>query len=99
MDYKDAIRTLFNETNALSVLSKGVCNGAFPDGPNGLISWSDWLIGLIEQLKGSDLDSGVTTLVIAAREFWEANNDASEESLLLDRALEPFSGKVPYSED
>lgn len=41
----------------------------------------------------------VVDLVIAAREFWDANNDLSEESKALDKALEPFASKVLYANE
>ncbi|MDP9590638.1 UNVERIFIED_ORG: putative circularly permuted ATP-grasp superfamily protein [Shinella zoogloeoides] len=42
------------------------------------------------------LPPDVVALVIAAREFWDVNNDLSEESQALDKALERFAEKVPY---
>ncbi|KAA3526096.1 hypothetical protein GOZ96_22780 [Agrobacterium vitis] len=41
----------------------------------------------------------VIDLVIAAREFWDAHNDLSNESHALDKALEPFSARVPYENE
>ncbi len=38
-------------------------------------------------------------LVVAAREFWDAHNDLSEESTALDIALEPFSARIPYANE
>lgn len=38
----------------------------------------------------------VINLVVAAREFWDANNDLSDESQALDRALDRFSSLVSY---
>lgn len=45
------------------------------------------------------LPGDVAELVIAAREFWQANEDMSEESRALDKALEAFSQRVPYEND
>lgn len=42
------------------------------------------------------LPPDVVALVIAARDFWDANNDLSDESRMLDKALERFAEKVPY---
>lgn len=41
----------------------------------------------------------VINLVVAAREFWDANNDLSDESRALDKALEPFSSLVLYENE
>lgn len=38
----------------------------------------------------------VVNLVIAAREFWDVNNDLTDESRALDKALEAFTDTVPY---
>lgn len=46
-----------------------------------------------------ELPLDVITLVIAAREFWEANEDMSEESNALDKALETFASRVPYANE
>ena len=43
--------------------------------------------------------TNVANLVVAAREFWDAHNDMSDESRSLDIALEAFAGKVPYGDD
>lgn len=45
------------------------------------------------------LPDDVAELVIAAREFWQANEDMSEESAALDKALEAFAGRVPYENE
>jgi hypothetical protein len=45
------------------------------------------------------LAQDVINLVVAAREFWDANNDLSAESKALDKALEPFAGRVPYENE
>lgn len=50
-----------------------------------------------ERLEGPAQD--VITLVIAAREFWEANEDMSKESNTLDKALEAFASRVPYENE
>jgi hypothetical protein len=42
------------------------------------------------------LPQDVITLVIAAREFWDINNDLSDESAALDKALEAYADRVPY---
>lgn len=47
-----------------------------------------------EQTTG--LPQDVINLVIAAREFWDGNNDLSHESRALDKALTAFSERVPY---
>lgn len=54
---------------------------------------------LIEYRTGKTLRQDVVDLVIAAREFWDANNDLSEESKALDKALEPFASKVRYANE
>jgi len=42
----------------------------------------------------------VRRLVVAAREFWDENNDiASQASNELDRALEAFAARVPYADE
>lgn len=46
------------------------------------------------QMTGLPRD--VVNLVIAAREFWDANNDLTPESRALDEALSAFSDRVPY---
>lgn len=46
-----------------------------------------------------ELPQDVINLVIAAREFWDDNNDLSPESDALDKALEPFSSRVPYENE
>ena len=45
------------------------------------------------------LPDDVTELVVAAREFWDINNDFSEESAALDKALEAFVDRVPYENE
>ena len=45
------------------------------------------------------LPQDVIDLVIAAREFWDVNNDLSDESQALDKALEPFAERVPYENE
>jgi hypothetical protein len=45
------------------------------------------------------LPQAVINLVIAAREFWDAHNDLSEESRALDKALEAFSERVQYENE
>jgi hypothetical protein len=45
------------------------------------------------------LPADVRELVIAAREFWDDRNDLTPESAALDRALEPFSSRVPYADE
>lgn len=45
------------------------------------------------------LPQDVIDLVIAAREFWDANDDLSPESRALDSALEEFSSRVPYADE
>lgn len=45
------------------------------------------------------LSVDVTALVIAAREFWDDNNDSTPESDALDKALELFSARVPYGNE
>jgi hypothetical protein len=45
------------------------------------------------------LPQDVITLVIAAREFWEANEDMSGEANALDKALEAFADRVPYANE
>ncbi|WP_426291187.1 hypothetical protein [Sphingomonas sp. TWP1-3-1] len=45
------------------------------------------------------LSEDVTALVIAAREFWDDNNDSTPESHALDKALEAFSSRVPYGNE
>lgn len=42
------------------------------------------------------LPQDVINIVIAAREFWDINNDLSEESRALDKALEAFVDRVPF---
>jgi hypothetical protein len=46
-----------------------------------------------------ELPQDVVNLVIAAREFWDDNNDLSPESLALDKALEAFSSRIPYENE
>ena len=41
-------------------------------------------------------DAEVRALVIAAREAWESNGQSGDD---LDRALEPFSSRVPYDNE
>lgn len=38
-------------------------------------------------------------LVVAAREFWDIHNDLRDESMALDKALETFASKIPYSNE
>lgn len=45
------------------------------------------------------LPQDVINLVIAAREFWDDNNDLSPESHALDKALEAFSSSIPYENE
>jgi len=47
----------------------------------------------------SVLSDEVVALVIAAREFWDDNNDQSDESHALDKALQAFSSRVPYDNE
>ncbi|MVA23187.1 hypothetical protein V6582_17810 [Agrobacterium vitis] len=49
--------------------------------------------------EATALPQVVIDLVIAAREFWDAHNDLSNESHALDKALEPFSARVPYENE
>lgn len=53
----------------------------------------------IEGVAASELPVDVRALVIAAREFWDDNNDQSDESTALDKALEAFSSRVPYDDE
>lgn len=48
------------------------------------------------QTQMTGLPQDVINLVIAAREFWDGNNDLSHESRALDKALTAFSERVPY---
>ena len=54
---------------------------------------------LFPPARGAKLPQDVVDLVIAAREFWDANNDLSEESRALDKALEAFGERVPYENE
>ncbi|WP_242219997.1 Lar family restriction alleviation protein [Shinella zoogloeoides] len=45
------------------------------------------------------LPADVTELVVAAREFWEVNEDMSLKSCALDKALEAFAERVPYENE
>ncbi|WP_313193061.1 hypothetical protein [Shinella zoogloeoides] len=45
------------------------------------------------------LRQDVINLVIAAREFWEVNEDTSLKSYALDKALEAFAERVPYENE
>lgn len=45
------------------------------------------------------LPDDVTELVVAAREFWEVNEDMSLKSYALDKALEAFAERVPYENE
>jgi len=47
----------------------------------------------------ADLPADVRALVIAGREFWEAHNAATPESVAMDAALEAFSARVPYDDE
>lgn len=51
------------------------------------------------QNRVAALPQDVINLVIAAREFWDGNNDLSEESRSLDKALEAFASRVPYENE
>lgn len=46
--------------------------------------------------QAGDVPDDVRTLVIAAREAWESNGQSGDD---LDRALEPFSSRVPYDDE
>lgn len=48
---------------------------------------------------GSGLPDDVRALVIAGREFWDANGDGSSESAAMFAALEAFSSRVPYNDE
>jgi len=49
--------------------------------------------------EATSLPQDVINLVIAAREFWDANNDLSPESLALDVALDGFARRVPFDNE
>lgn len=49
--------------------------------------------------NGPELPDDVRALVIAGREFWDANGDGSSESAAMFAALEAFSSRVPYNDE
>lgn len=51
------------------------------------------------QIYDTCLPQDVINLVIAAREFWEVNEDMSLKSYALDKALEAFAERVPYENE
>lgn len=58
-----------------------------------------FLFGEPPEEKATALPPDVVALVLAAREFWEANEDMSDESRALDKALEAFAERIPYENE